>query len=113
MYLLDGSFLSVRIGAGGDVIRAALDQLQLAHLSSHFALYIMRLSNAKKWHVYRKLYKFESALVSIKRLLGIDHAMRLTLVRDYWNATIDEELISSQSGLNLLYAECLRFLKLN
>ena len=113
MYLLDGSFLSVRIGAGGDVIRAALDQLQLAHLSSHFALYIMRLGNAKKWHVYRKLYKFESALVSIKRLLGIDHAMRLTLVRDYWNATIDEELISSQSGLNLLYAECLRFLKLN
>jgi len=106
VYLLDGSFISVTVGADGDVIGAALSQLKLAHFARHFALYIMRL-NGDAWHVYRKLYRFESANVSIKRLLDVDHEMRLTLVRDYWNANIDEQLIQTQSGLNLLYAECL------
>lgn len=112
IYLLDGSFLTVSINAESDVIKCALEQLNLTHFHSSFALYIMRQVN-DEWAIYRKLYKFESAYVSIKRLIGIDMKMRLTLIRDYWNPKIDEQLIKSDSGLNFLHAECLNSYRQN
>ena len=103
--MLDGSFITVSINSESDVIACALNHLNLEKFRPYFALYIMSLVG-EKWTIFRKLYKFESAYVSVKRLLGVDAKLRLTLVRDYWNPKIDEILLKNDSGLNLLFAEC-------
>ena len=105
IYMLDGSFITVSINSESDVIACALNHLNLEKFRPYFALYIMSFAD-EKWTIFRKLYKFESAYVSVKRLLGADAKLRLTLVRDYWNPKIDEVLIKNDSGLNLLFAEC-------
>jgi len=71
--------------------------------------------------IYRKLYSFESAYVSLKRIIGsIDstdqsdgsnemaNQLRLVLIRNYWNPLIDEELLQSKNGINLLYSETVK-----
>ena len=59
-------------------------------------MYIFLASNAE-WKIYRKLYSFESAYVSLKRIIGsvdeLSNQLRLVLIRNYWNPLIDEELL--------------------
>ena len=60
-------------------------------------MYIFLASNSE-WKIYRKLYSFESAYVSLKRIIGsveeLSNQLRLVLIRNYWNPLIDEELLN-------------------
>ena len=59
-------------------------------------MYIFLASNSE-WKIYRKLYSFESAYVSLKRIIGsveeLSNQLRLVLIRNYWNPLVDEELL--------------------
>ena len=65
------------------------------------SLYIFLASNSE-WKIYRKLYSFESAYVSLKRIIGsveeLSNQLRLVLIRNYWNPLVDEELLNVREG---------------
>ena len=67
-------------------------------------MYIFLASNSE-WKIYRKLYSFESAYVSLKRIIGsveeLSNQLRLVLIRNYWNPLIDEELLNVSEGFKI------------
>ena len=66
------------------------------------SLYIFLASNSE-WKIYRKLYSFESAYVSLKRIIGsveeLSNQLRLVLIRNYWNPLVDEELLNVRENV--------------
>ena len=75
--------------------------LNQSALSTSKSLYIFLASNSE-WKIYRKLYSFESAYVSLKRIIGsveeLSNQLRLVLIRNYWNPLVDEELLNVREG---------------
>jgi len=112
IYLLDETFVTISVKNDSDVIAETCQMLNLPRsLHDKFSLYIFLASNSE-WKIYRKLYSFESAYVSLKRIIGsveeLSNQLRLVLIRNYWNPLVDEELLNSKNGINLLYSETVK-----
>lgn len=112
IFLLDETFVTISVKNDSDVIAETCQMLNLpSSLHDKFSLYIFLASNSE-WKIYRKLYSFESAYVSLKRIIGsveeLSNQLRLVLIRNYWNPLIDEELLNSKNGINLLYSETVK-----
>lgn len=110
IYFLDGSHFSITTSSTDtNLVELICAELKLpSQFRDRFSLYMLvhdqAASGANQWKLFRKLYQFESGHVALRRN-STRQRFRLCFMRNYWDPALDQLLLQSTSGMNLLFAE--------
>ncbi|CAL4091031.1 unnamed protein product, partial [Meganyctiphanes norvegica] len=105
VYMMSGIKITLRVPPTlqtDDLLEKVCNQINLpSNLVYYFALFLVKKEN-NELIVVKRLQDFESPYISQKCLRG---SHRIVLRKNYWSASLDNEVIGDRVGLNLLYSQ--------
>ncbi|XP_076039962.1 sorting nexin-17-like [Oratosquilla oratoria] len=105
VFLMNGQKITLKVPATlqtDDVLEKVCSHINLpCDMVYYFALFLIK-KEENDLTVVKRLQDFESPYISQKCVKGLH---RIVLRKNYWDSSIDEEVMEDRVGLNLLYVQ--------